>query len=599
MPRGPGRRNIGSVGGAPVNRTYTIAGVLALCALSFVLRLRGIEFLLPHMTPPDSHHIVRQVELLRGPSEGRLADINYGKYPHLVARVIALLPEPGDTRPPPADLEGHLRRASEPFLRARSTVAWMSVLAVPATFLLARRFLAARWSLFAAFLVATSLLHVGFSQQARPHAPAMAWTTLAVWTAVRLRDRPTRGAYAAAGIAAALAVGCLHSGVFVVPPLLVAHALRRRGPGAAGGVWILLPVALVLLALAYFYPFLLPGSEGGGAAQLELRPGGMVQAGHVITFTWLESDGFARVLRTLGSYEPVASVLALLGLVAWAGSARPAGENAGAGSRRDLLVVLAHAAPYLLVLGVYSRTYERLVLPLVPHVACLAALGLREVLRALRARPSAPVLRRTLAVGVLAAALGVPALGAWRLASLRAAPDTITQVARWIRSNVEPGTPIGLSQALGLPLFSSEEALRADGARRGVGRLWAEYQLSLAPEQRTEAGHDLRWLPLRQRRDFERVERDPAAFVDGLEVRYLLLENRGGPTHVQAVATLYEVARERGRRVLHVAPDPVGRELGQALDYRDVPVGHVPNFTLRVLRASCAGPVVEVLEMPR
>src|SRR6185295_19693523 len=99
-------------------------------------------------------------------------------------------------------------------------------LAIPAAYLLARRFLGRGPALLATAWVAVSLLSVWFSQQSRPHGPAAALALVAVLAAMRLQRCGTLGAYLTAGVASGLAIGALQSGVAVVIPFAVAQALR-------------------------------------------------------------------------------------------------------------------------------------------------------------------------------------------------------------------------------------------------------------------------------------------------------------------------------------------------------------------------------------
>jgi hypothetical protein len=165
------------------SRPLLIVLAVAVLAGSAVLRFTGLDWLLPSLIEQDAH-IPVQVRLMDGdPTEAARA-LNWGTYPHLVARLTRWL-TPDERRVPPAeggdvDLALHLARASWPVLRVRLVVALLSLLAVPATWLLARRFLSPAWSLLAAALVGTSLLAVHFGAQARAHGAAVGLFVLAV-----------------------------------------------------------------------------------------------------------------------------------------------------------------------------------------------------------------------------------------------------------------------------------------------------------------------------------------------------------------------------------------------------------------------------------
>ena len=77
------------------------------------------------------------------------------------------------------------------------------VLAVPATFFLARTFLPGRWALISAALIATSLLDVNFSQQARPHAALAGLAAVTLSAALQLRSsRRSRSRNSSAAVGA-------------------------------------------------------------------------------------------------------------------------------------------------------------------------------------------------------------------------------------------------------------------------------------------------------------------------------------------------------------------------------------------------------------
>src|SRR3954470_24183201 len=83
-------------------------GVVALCVLGAVLRLRGIGYLLPTVTQLDGSVIVHQVEVIRAGTLDAEHDQLAAFYPHLLARATALLPDPGRVGVgPPRELTEH------------------------------------------------------------------------------------------------------------------------------------------------------------------------------------------------------------------------------------------------------------------------------------------------------------------------------------------------------------------------------------------------------------------------------------------------------------------------------------------------------------
>src|ERR1043165_126954 len=119
----------------------SLALLFLITAAALALRLSGVGFLLPQMTESDSRVIHQQVEHLERGDEHPERDRNYGFYPLLVARITACCFDDAPPRTPAADLEEHLQRASATHEHVRIVGAILSVLLVPATWLLARWFL--------------------------------------------------------------------------------------------------------------------------------------------------------------------------------------------------------------------------------------------------------------------------------------------------------------------------------------------------------------------------------------------------------------------------------------------------------------------------
>ena len=138
-------------------RTWGALALLTLAAL--VLRIVGIGYGLPCWEEPDPD-IVGHVDLVRSGWTTAGVEHPEQQYPHLIADIARLLPaRPDPAAGSPRTLEEHLQAASWTHLQVRWIVALLATLLVPATFVLARDFVSAGWSLFAAALVACSLLH--------------------------------------------------------------------------------------------------------------------------------------------------------------------------------------------------------------------------------------------------------------------------------------------------------------------------------------------------------------------------------------------------------------------------------------------------------
>ena len=581
----------------------------ALFALALALRIWGIGFGLPHKTEDDCM-IPYQVEVLYdAETEDPTAERNYNWYPLLLARVAALWPAPRPA-PPQASLGEHLHAASQLHVRTRQTLAAIACLAVPLTWLLARLFLSAGWAYLAAALTATSLLHFSFSQQARPHAPSSALFLAAVLAGLWVR-RGGRGwwPHLAAGATVLQAVGCLQSGVLCVVPVVLGYLLRggdgRRLFRGRGDPLVVIPIAAAGLALALFYPFLWAGDFG----QREDQPQVFDLAGHMIFLDQFNGQGFAVLWRTFWSYDPTLLVLSLAGLVLVL-AVRARGPKPGLGVRGDGWIAASFWLPYLLVFGLYERNYERFMIALVPYAAVLGALGLARLAQLLGGgpRPGAPDRTRPVGAGLAVLALALPVWASWRLAAVRAAPDTLARAAAWVSEHLEPGQRGLMTSKVDLPLARTVEGLAYPlwGEPLPASRLhwflpWSHYLGQLARDRGAQAlpgppatpRFDLHWLPVNVAAYLE----DASGFIHKQGADYAVVEVFAEGRLAPAGPALTAGFRTGGELLVRISPD--GRD-----DYSEHPFGYqdetsvkTPNVTARVLGARCTGPVIEIYRL--
>lgn len=571
----------------------TLALLLLLTVVAGALRLRHIGFGLPMAVEPDCR-IPFQVENLREDGDWPRSDKELTWYPLLCARVAALFPVAGDV-PQGAPLSAHLERAARPYVDTRKACALLALAVVPLTWLLARRFVTPLWALLAAGLAATNLLHVGFSQQSRPHAAASATFLLAMLALLHLRRRGRLLDWIGAALALALAIGTLPSGVALLFPLVTVVWLRRRAGArlldwrAAGAL------ALIAASLPSFYPFWF----GAARASFGSQGGTFMLAAHPIYLNDFTGRGFFILLRTLWFYDPILLLLALTALLvfaqAWWSRRRQAPAPDAREQRADLLVLLSFVLPYLLVVGAYQHVYERFLLPLLPYLACLSAWGLAHLWYDLRGR-SARTLLAAAAVSVL---LG-SSWGAWRLIEVRGAPTTQELAARWLEEHLDPAaTHVVLTPPLDLPLARHAEGLLINGAPPPPRSKYylARYQLALDPEHRPQPEWRLSWLQAGSLADLQALEREPLAVLARMQADYAVIEVFAMGRNLPAATLLRTALQADAQRVARFTPD--GRD-----DYSEHPFGyedmtHVPaeHFLLRTLQAQRTGPVIEIYRL--
>ena len=270
------------------------------------------------------------------------------------------------------------------------------------------------------------------------------------------------------------------------------------------------------------YPNAAPESAHGAAADtgfmgLSLNAGGETAGvpggvSHAIHLDMLDGGGFATVARSLISFETLPLIAALIGIAIWLRSLLRAPKRAP--FRREQLVAAAYVLPYLLVLGLYGKTYERFCLQLVPFVACFAA----SMWAALVVRVS-----RRVAIALLLV-IALPQLGAClALQHLRSADSGATQLAHWIKKQVAPQTEgVLLVPGVDVPLARTAEAMQSDTGA-AFGTPWTLYQRMHANERWDCERYNLMYSPLLRRQDIVAAIENPGEVLRSTPAAYLAL----------------------------------------------------------------------------
>jgi hypothetical protein len=580
-------------------RWLTALAVVAVCVFAFALRWRGLAHSLPYVTFRDSYVVYTQVGLMRTHDPEPEKQSLWGCYPHLVSRIVAALPDPEREPPPPGStLDTDLEHASATFMQVREVSVLLSLLAVAATYGIARAFLPRGWSLFASVLVATSLLHIFFAQQEKVHGAAAGTATLAVWCAMRLRRSPTWTNIWLASIAAAAAVGALHSGAAVLIPLAVAAWLAPEPSRMKRALGALVALALVLAAVRFFYPFHFSDVPLNVDAGIGDDEGTVVLSGHQLDLKAFDGGGFRVVADTLVSFEPAVLALALVGLVALI--VRASRRNASAPERTvdrgDLWVVLAYAVPYLIVIGLYRLTYERFVMPLVPFLAIVAAYGARSVIdaisRAIRAEPTRAAVRVALALVVLAP----PTLLAWKLDDVRTADDTYQRAAQWLEHNARPEVDrIYVLPYLELPLLYEERALQ-EVAKEPHQMYWPEYQSKIAAPSRVGDKYAV-LFPKDEKTTKADLGGDPLVFLAKSGIAYVVIQHVEENFRFKVIPRTRHALLDHAERVARLSPlaDDDGGPAKMSIYYKRSAFER--PFFVHLLNLRSEGPTLEIYRL--
>jgi len=554
-------------------------------AVALALRLGTLDFALPFAQEPDPH-ILGQIETL-SQAEVSDEDVFYSSiYPHFLARTSMLF---GDVVTPPSaaeldamTLDEHLATASRLHHRVRLVIAWLSVLIVPAAFWLATFFVERRWALFAAALAAVSTLSLQFGQQARPHAAVGPLIALAVAGCMHLRRRGDARSFVIAGALCSLAIACLTNALAVLFPAGLAFLLRNGARRRLLDARLLIPIALIALAVRVYYPFFFVATPAG--AEIPQEEGTFSFAWQTINWNDFRGDGFPTLFMTFWYYEPVASLLALAGIAVWI-ARKSDGTSEWSERRKDLLVALSFALTYAIVIGLQRRNQQRFMLPLVPFVFAAAAYGMRALSWKLAAWP----LR-----AVAALALAVPAWACLGYTMMRTRPQTLEQVAQWIAANVDRERErVALHLNWDVPLARTHANLfDADGKRRPSNLSpWTRYQHELMDAHFRGERWNLEAL-YPDKSGQQRALQQPVEYLAELGADFVVLPGGSGVAvagPARALRTELEKSAEKVLSLpLETRPAPSGLE---GLD--------TPHFTLFVSTARWFGPQIDVFRLRR
>jgi hypothetical protein len=552
--------------------------VLVIFALS--IRLVGIGHSLPHAAHADERVWAGQVAQLRGTSDA--LDANHARfYPNLVPWLSALVTGRVEA-PIGGDPEEHRAAASREVLRLRVLGMLISLLLIPASYRIARIFLSRRAAVFAAALAASSAMLHWYSQQARPHAAAAALVAVALCLLVAARRRPTLLRWIGAGIASAAALATLQSAAALVPALLVAAVLANTGPSSGLRRWLGPAACALAMTLALPFQAALAPRAGTDALTSDAAAPLLVLSGNRVYTESFDGGGFALLFSRASQIDPLIVALCIAGIVLLAVQ-RPRVRINGA-KTRDALVLAAHAVPYALMIGLYSRSYDRFLLPLLPVAATVAAGAVFGWSLVPRARALVPALILVTAQGAYAARISI-----WR-----ATPDTVQLAARWIEEHVRPEDgSIATLPYVDVPVLRQRASLAADDRQRwSTNIVWQRY-LERLPEREIEPrGYDLAALPIptesAERRD---TLLDPRTFVAEIPARFVLVTR---VEHTPFVETLQAQIAESGTLVARISPYG-GKETDPPAVWTGSPGPLMqPLWARTLVRTHSPGPIVEI-----
>ena len=559
------------------------------CALGLGLRLASIGRLLPHDPEPDAYLVLEMQSRQADPALVEYV-MFHERYPFLLSAGMAALTPRAELAPADASEAEHLAAAARPYVRMRLAVALLASLLVPLTWFLARRFLDPPTALLAAFFIATSLLHLFFSTEARPHGAHATFALVSVLASMHLRERLTAVRCALAIGASALAVSCLQLGLFTLPPLALA-LLSARG----GQRWmrvllaIIAPLGAALLGMLAWpsYPYIdaqgfhLAAAEGGG---------------HVYLFEMLDFRGLRVGATLLWQHDPLLVVLLAAGLLHLVLAGPALLRRARSHVLAPFAIAAAHALPYALVLSLNGEVYERFLLPLLPYAACLAAWVLVFVWRELTPKISALSLRREARTLLAFIFLGGPLLIAAQFVRVSRAPDSYEQASAWLAAHAAPAAKILVTPGAVLPMECEASALALDMQDPANHTLpWFVYQSLLPAARAKPPTARVHQFPVAMA--LPSFGLDPERMMNYLrehEIDYLVFEGSRKMHNLPLMRSLEYAARQLGTVAWCSEGSAPGTTTQGGIDYQAV-----EDFAGRLLDSNAFGPPLRIYKIDR
>ncbi|MBI5431235.1 MAG: glycosyltransferase family 39 protein [Planctomycetes bacterium] len=583
-------------------RLFVVAVLVAMTFGAAILRVSGVGFLLPSIVEPDGGVLPYQLDRIERRYEEPTRDFYASYYPSLISKFARLAPSERSEVTPnaPLSIDKALAVSSDLNLRVRKTIAVLSAFTVPLTYLLARHFLPSGWALIAAAFMATSFLQQWFAQQSRPHAAATTFFTLAMLGALYLRRHGTVLAYLFAGVTFGLAIGTLQNGVAYAFPLAAAVLLcERKGRARA---W-----AFVALALAAFVGWSLYLKSGSAEPLTEDKPlfafdattGVLQLSGHEIGLGAFDFGGARIVWNALWCYEPTLTCVVALACAAFLARLALRPGAPALLNRGDALVVLAFLAPYVLVVCLYSKSYQRFVIPLLPFLATFAAWGLSFWSEQLFARSRSAAW----SIALVALPLTANAMFALSLARVRRATDTIARSAEWFRDarNFDRTRQrIAVLPPIDFPLPLTDPALAK--LTQGIYTKtypWMNFQTTADPAEKPLERYEIEWLPMASAKQRDEIAADPEAFVRGLDVDYVVVHALEMVRFHFAFTKIRGALMKEAQLVQRFSPDRGGTEREIPLDFEDFEHYEPDPWAWRTLFAESTGPVIEIYRIER
>jgi len=413
--------------------------VLAAAALRFYGLAWGAPYFHFHF---DEHYVFVGAELLRHSMNAAATLPKFFMYGPVPMHILNGLVWIHDHAGPALDLKTFDDQVTY-MVMGRAISAAMGTLTVWLIYFIARRVAGARAGLFAAALMATTVVHIAESHSFRVDLTMLFFVAAAWLFAMRIVERGRWSDYLWAGAAAGAALGSKYTGVFIVGVIGVAHLLAPGRPQSLRDVrgWLIwiargvspLIVCAVVFAVVNPMAFLYPDNFFGDIKEQITDPlTGVSKPIWIAQFTDVQPQLYWFTTNLWWSLGPAFEVWGLLGVAALIWRRTPAA-----------LVAVSCPIIYFLAAGGTIAPMARYAMPLGPALAVSAG-ALSAFLLERRAW-------RTVGIVATILVLGTTALYALAYMNIYRQPDARLEASRFLATHVPPDSRILVEPAHSMP----------------------------------------------------------------------------------------------------------------------------------------------------
>ncbi len=320
---------------------------------------------------------------------------------------------------------------TEIFMVGRFTTVLYGLGTVILVYYIAQRMYSRKVGLLSSLFLAFTLLHVKYSRLIRPDVPMTFFITLSFLCIYLIYERGKTRDYLLATIFAGLSIATKYTGALLIVPIFLAHLFRGlKEKKTLFRIFLSRRVLLILVfsAVGFFIAFpygLLRFSSLIDTVEMWLRGLNKVTAnnqGEISSWVYYAT----RALHH-GMGQPL-WVFSLAAIV-----------YAGLRHRRKDILLISFPLAYYLIMGSFSRHFDRYILPVVPFLVIAGAVFLVKI---------ASILSRSerrqnfVVVGLALAIILFPGIRVVRYVHLMTQQGTGLQAKEWVEMNIPQGKKI-------------------------------------------------------------------------------------------------------------------------------------------------------------